>query len=81
MALNTAENRRSAIGISYHYYNPGVTPNGSQDKEWRQQSGHGYSAIAAGASVAVTKKRIRDGLSLVGFEDAGSSGLGGMGEF
>lgn len=47
MAIDTAEKRRSLIGPSYHYYNPGVTPNALTDAEWRQQSGHGFSGIAA----------------------------------
>lgn len=53
MALDTAAKRRSAIGVSYHYYSPGVTPDATPGVEWRQQSGHGLSSIAAAQPVEV----------------------------
>ncbi len=47
MAIDTAEKRRSAAGVGFWVVGPGVTPNASQDAEWRQQAGWGYSGIAA----------------------------------
>lgn len=44
MAIDTAEKRRSISGINYTA-GPGVTPNSSQDQEWRQEVGYGYSGI------------------------------------
>lgn len=49
MAIDTAERRRSLVGLSYHYYSAGVTPNATPDQEWRQESGHSYSGILASA--------------------------------
>lgn len=45
MAIDTAEKRKSISGIPY--IAPGVTPNSSQDQEWRQQAGWSYSGILA----------------------------------
>ena len=46
MAIDTAEKRRSISGIWFHSI-PGVAPNVAKDAEWRQESGRGYSGIAA----------------------------------
>lgn len=46
MAIDTAERRRSACGIPFLPLGPGVTPNASQDDEWRQQVAWGYSGIS-----------------------------------
>jgi len=66
MAIDNAEKRKSAIGPTYHYYNPGVTPNAGTDEEWRTQSGHGYSgfvgqpaaAISGTAAVGLTESQV-----------------------
>lgn len=47
MAIDNAEKRKSASGVPFLPLGPAVTPNASQDQEWRQQSGWGYSGIAA----------------------------------
>lgn len=47
--IDTAEKRRSASQIISGIFASGVTPNSSKDIEWRQQSGWGYSGIAAGS--------------------------------
>lgn len=54
MAIDTAEKRKSAAGvIGVLGMGPGVTPNASQDLEWRQEAGYGYAGIAtAGPGVA-----------------------------
>ncbi len=49
MAIDTAEKRKSISGINY-IGGPGVTPNSSQDQEWRQEVGYGYSGILAGVA-------------------------------
>lgn len=46
MAIDTAEKRKAISGIWFQSI-PGVTPNAAKDAEWRQQSGRGYSGIAA----------------------------------
>ena len=57
MAIDSAEKRRSAAGVGFWVIGPGVTPNASQDGEWRQQAGWGYSGILVSAVVAaVTPK-------------------------
>lgn len=59
MALDNAEKRRSAAGVGFFIVGPGVTPNVSQDAEWRQQSAWGYSGIPAAApSVRVVFERV-----------------------
>ena len=55
MAIDTAAKRRSAGGIAYFIFGPGVTPDATPGGEWRQQAGWGYSGIAAGAA-AVTSQ-------------------------
>ena len=52
MAIDTVEKRRSVAGIAYWLF-LGVTPNVAKDAEWRQQSGWGYSGIAASDTPAV----------------------------
>ena len=47
MAIDSAEKRRSVAGISVPALFLGVTPNASQDVEWRQQAGWGYSGMGA----------------------------------
>ena len=47
MAIDSAEKRKSAVGISLYASGPGVTPNASPDQEWRQEAGYSYSGIAA----------------------------------
>ena len=65
MAINNPEKRRSAAGVGFWVVGPGVTPNASKDREWRQQSGWGYSGIAAaGVDIAGTR-RMRQIKSLV----------------
>ncbi|MDJ0896915.1 MAG: hypothetical protein QNJ92_17355 [Alphaproteobacteria bacterium] len=44
MAIDSAEKRRN-IAASVTIVAPGVTPNASKDREWRQQAGWGYSGI------------------------------------
>lgn len=44
MPIDTAEKRRSVAGITTGH---GITPNASEDAEWRQQVGWSYSGIAA----------------------------------
>ncbi len=46
MAIDTAEKRKSLVGINY-FNGPGVTTNVLLDQEWRQQAGYGYSGILA----------------------------------
>jgi len=52
MAIDSAEKRRSAAGVGFFVVGPGVTPNASQDGEWRQQSCWGYSGIAVGGAIS-----------------------------
>jgi len=54
MAIDSAEKRRSLVGIITGVMSIGVTPNASKDKEWRQQSGWGYSGIVPNGDVAPT---------------------------
>jgi len=60
MAIDSAEKRRSVVGVGFWLYGPnGVTPNVAKDAEWRQQVGNGYSGIAASAAaeiIAATRK-------------------------
>jgi hypothetical protein len=49
MAIDSAERRKSLVGIITSM-SPGVTPNASQDVEWRQEAGWGYPGIAAGGA-------------------------------
>jgi hypothetical protein len=62
MAIDTEEKRRSVAGF--------VTPNASQDAEWRQQAAEEYSGIAADEPPEVipgsggTGNGLRLGLSL-----------------
>jgi len=46
MAIDTAEKRRAAGGVSV-YFNVFVTPNSSKDDQWRWQSGYNYSGVLA----------------------------------
>ena len=46
MAIDSAEKRRSVAGIPF-FLGLGVTPNASQDQEWRQQADWSYSGILA----------------------------------
>ena len=52
MAIDTPERRRSASSVIGVPYIPGVTPNASQDEEWRQQSGWAYSGISTNVVVS-----------------------------
>jgi len=53
MAIDSAEDRRSAAVVGLVHHAPGITVNVSHDVEWRQQSGWGYSGILpAGGAVA-----------------------------
>lgn len=63
MAIDTAEKRKSISGIWLPLI-PGVTPNATQDAEWRQQSGWSYSGIATTSpgSFPFTYHRQSDGL-------------------
>ena len=47
MAIDDAEKRKSASQTLTGLFGPGVTSNASKDSQWRQQSGWGYSGIAA----------------------------------
>ena len=53
MAIDTAEKRKSASGIQVSLV-VGVTPNASQDAEWRQEAGWGYPGIAASAPASAS---------------------------
>ncbi len=48
MSIDTAEKRRSAAGVKRVAAR--VTPNSSQDQEWRQQAGRIYSGILVGGA-------------------------------
>ena len=52
--LDTAEKRKSSSGIHLYAAGPGVTNNASQDQEWRQEAGYGYSGILASPDVIGT---------------------------
>lgn len=52
MAIDTAEKRKSLVGLQY-WSGPGVTPNASPDQEWRQEAGYSYSGILAGGAPVV----------------------------
>jgi hypothetical protein len=68
MALDTREKRASAVSLT-QTAPPTVTPNSTPDREWRQQSGWGYSglsivevAVATGAGgvyYTLNRKQIR----------------------
>ena len=57
MAIDTAAKRRSVAGLAFFVFGPGVTPDATPGLEWRQQSGWGYSGIAAGEAVASQVRR------------------------
>lgn len=48
MPIDTAEERKSIVGIHLYFSGPGVTNNASPDQEWRQEAGYSYSGILAG---------------------------------
>ena len=50
--LDTAEKRKASSGISLYAAGPGVTPNATQDQEWRQEAGYGYPGILADSPTA-----------------------------
>jgi hypothetical protein len=52
MAIDSAEKRRSIAHIARRWSGAGVTPNASQDAEWRQEAGRGYPGIAASGTPA-----------------------------
>lgn len=56
MAIDTAEKRKSASNTSLYPLGPGVTPNATQDQEWRQQAGYGYSGILATAPSVIVHR-------------------------
>ena len=60
MAIDTAEKRKSISGVGGVPLMPGVTPNSSQDAEWRQEAGWSYSGILVGGAVAVAFRRMID---------------------
>ena len=62
MAINSAERRRSAVGVSFHYYSPGVSPTSGKDVSWRQQAGHSYSGIDPSALTPVGRS-----IAMVGY--------------
>jgi len=45
MPIDNAEKRKAVAGIITGVLPVSVTPNASQDKEWRTQAGWGYSGI------------------------------------
>jgi hypothetical protein len=47
IAIDSAEKRRSIAHIARRWSGAGVTPNASQDVNWRQEAGRGYPGIAA----------------------------------
>ena len=49
MAIDSAEKRRSLVGILTGILPVGVTPNAAQDGQWRQEAGWGYPGITVGA--------------------------------
>lgn len=51
MAIDTAEKRKNVACIGFTLNGAGVTPNASMDREWRQQSGYGYSGIEPSATL------------------------------
>lgn len=64
MSIDTAEKRRSIVGILTGFMPVGVTPNASKDVEWRQQVGWGYSGILPGGAVAAIARKCYDKLTL-----------------
>ena len=57
MAIDTAEKRKSAAGVPYLPFLPGVTPDSSKDAEWRKQAAWGYSGsdtVGPGGEVEAT---------------------------
>ena len=80
MAIDTAEKRRSAAGVPFYLFGPGVTPNAAKDVEWRQQSAWSYSGINPNPPVAVTfiKERMTLG-SKLSFDISPDPILGGRG--
>lgn len=70
MSIDTSERRRSASQLITGLFGPGVTPNATQDIEWRHQSGWGYSGIA-GVVPVVT---LPDGKGIGQIKQAGQSG-------
>lgn len=50
MPIDTAAKRRSAASVAGVPWVPGVTPDAAKPVAWRQQSGWGYSGVAAGAA-------------------------------
>ena len=50
MAIDTAAKRRSAGGLAFFVFGPGVTPDAAKAQPWRQSSAWGYGGILAGAS-------------------------------
>ena len=60
MAIDTAEKRKSISGVGGVPLMPGVTPNSSQDAEWRQEASWSYSGILVGAVPAVVFRRMID---------------------
>ncbi len=58
MAIDTKEKRASIVAISFYPMGPSATPNVSQDQEWRQIAGYGYSGILAGTIVKSNPHRV-----------------------
>lgn len=56
MAIDDAEKRKSAAGIPFIPMGPNVTPNSSQDVQWRQQVAWSYSGIAPISTAAFTPR-------------------------
>ncbi len=52
MSLNTAEKRRSALGVSLRV--PGVTPNAGGGAEWRRQIGYAPSSLVVVPSISTS---------------------------
>lgn len=48
MAIDSAEDRRSAAAVCSVFMAPGITMNAAKDVEWRQQSAWSYSGIGIG---------------------------------
>ena len=77
MAIDSREKRQSVVAISFYFYGPSVFTNASQDQEWSQQAGYGYSGILAGAPVAPIVDR--DGGLFASRGVSGSGGKRGVG--
>lgn len=58
MAIDTAEKRRSIVGIITGYMPVGVTPNLAKDLQWRQEAGWGYPGIVPNGGSVVTNTMI-----------------------